>query len=128
MTERRGRPCAPRWTGATGCSGDPERTLLNRLAVFVRGWTLEGGAPLDLLTALIDQSLIVRDRHGDAMRSLSGAGAELLAGSLVPPLHVHRVRRIAGRQRQLTAQPTSESTGQGTRPRAYTLPEPSPSP
>lgn len=44
-----------------------ERTLLRRLAVFVRGWTLEaaeaicGEGVLDLLTGLVDKSLVVAE-------------------------------------------------------------------
>jgi predicted ATPase/class 3 adenylate cyclase len=53
-----------------------ERTLLRRLSVFVGGWTLHAGeqvclghgidryAVLDLLTALVDKSLVTTDQHG----------------------------------------------------------------
>jgi predicted ATPase/class 3 adenylate cyclase len=49
---------------------DAERALLRRLAVFVGGWTLEaaeavaegaGGDVLDLLTSLVDKSLVVAE-------------------------------------------------------------------
>ncbi|HKR49690.1 MAG TPA: NB-ARC domain-containing protein [Pseudonocardiaceae bacterium] len=57
-----------------------ERTLLRRLAVFAGGWTLEAAedvccdadldryAILDLLTALVDQSLVTPDEHGPQTR------------------------------------------------------------
>jgi predicted ATPase/class 3 adenylate cyclase len=57
-----------------------ERTLLRRLSVFVGGWTLEAAeqvcsgedldryAVLDLLTALVDKSLVSTDEHGAEMR------------------------------------------------------------
>jgi len=55
---------------------DPERALLRQLAVFAGGWTLEaaeaiGGDEdvLDLLTRLVDKSLVVADRlQGDETR------------------------------------------------------------
>jgi tetratricopeptide (TPR) repeat protein len=58
---------------------EPERVLLRRLAIFAGGWTLEGAEAicvgggveadqvLDLLTALIDKSLVlVETHHGEA--------------------------------------------------------------
>jgi predicted ATPase/class 3 adenylate cyclase len=62
---------------------DPERLLLRRLAVFVRGWTLEAAetvcagdglareAVLDLLAHLVDKSLVsMQDRGGAARYSM----------------------------------------------------------
>ena len=60
--------------------GDAERLLFRRLAVFAGGWTLDtveevcGGdgldpmAILDLLTSLVDKSLVVVDEHDSSMR------------------------------------------------------------
>jgi predicted ATPase/class 3 adenylate cyclase/DNA-binding CsgD family transcriptional regulator len=60
--------------------GENERLLFRRLAVFAGGWTLDsveqvcagGGldrmAILDLLTSLVDRSLVVVDDHGASMR------------------------------------------------------------
>jgi predicted ATPase len=57
-----------------------ERTLLRRLAVFVSGWTLEAAehvcsganidlyGVLDLLTALVDKSLVTTEEHGPETR------------------------------------------------------------
>jgi predicted ATPase/class 3 adenylate cyclase len=57
-----------------------ERSLLRRLAVFVGGWTLDTAeevccdagldryAVLDLLTALVDKSLVTTDEHGPETR------------------------------------------------------------
>ncbi|MCW3030748.1 MAG: regulatory protein LuxR, partial [Solirubrobacterales bacterium] len=59
---------------------DAERVLLRRLAVFAGGWTLDAVedvcaderldrlAILDLLTSLIDKSLVVVDEHGTSVR------------------------------------------------------------
>jgi predicted ATPase/DNA-binding CsgD family transcriptional regulator len=55
---------------------DPERGLLARLSVFAGGWTLEaaetvgGGAEdvVDLLSRLVDKSLVVTERAGDSVR------------------------------------------------------------
>ena len=59
---------------------EPEKTLLRRLSVFAGGWTLSAaevvcaGEPvedfevLDLLTALVDKSLVVAEPAGDGMR------------------------------------------------------------
>jgi len=55
---------------------DEERTLLRRLSVFIGGWTLEAAEAIcdkseiiDLLTHLVDKSLIAVDReHGDEPR------------------------------------------------------------
>jgi predicted ATPase len=59
---------------------EPERVLLRRLAVFAGGWTLEaaeaicagGGVEadqvLDLLTSLVDKSLVVAETHRDEAR------------------------------------------------------------
>jgi len=64
---------------------DPERELLNRLSVFMGGWTLEaveavateegagsaeGSAPevLDLLASLVDKSLVLLDRSEEQVR------------------------------------------------------------
>ena len=59
---------------------DPERRLLQRLSVFVGGWTLEGaeavcaggivdkGEILDLLTSLIDKNLVVADQSDSHLR------------------------------------------------------------
>ena len=60
--------------------GDAERVLLRRLGVFVRGWTLdaceavcagdgrERYAILDLLTALVDMSLVQIEEHDGLVR------------------------------------------------------------
>ncbi len=57
-----------------------EKQLLCRLSVFMGGWTLEAaetvcvgdgveeGAVLDLLTAMVDKSLVISDEKGDATR------------------------------------------------------------
>jgi len=57
-----------------------ERTVLRRLAVFAGGWTLDAAeqvcsdasidryAILDLLTALVDKSLVTTDEHGPETR------------------------------------------------------------
>ena len=59
---------------------DPEKALFRRLAVFVGGWTLEaaesvcsgeGVEPydvLDLLTQLVDKSLVIAEEHDGAVR------------------------------------------------------------
>jgi tetratricopeptide (TPR) repeat protein len=53
---------------------DDQRRLFDRLAVFSGGFDLEaaeaiaGGPVLELLTALIDRSLVDSERHGDTMR------------------------------------------------------------
>lgn len=58
----------------------PEQLLLQRVSVFVNGWTveaalqvcsddkLEGNAPFELLSNLIDKSLIQLDEHSDGAR------------------------------------------------------------
>jgi predicted ATPase/class 3 adenylate cyclase/DNA-binding CsgD family transcriptional regulator len=60
--------------------GEEERSLFRRLAVFTGGWTLDsvevvcagdgldGMAILDLLTSLVDKSLVVVDEHGPTVR------------------------------------------------------------
>jgi predicted ATPase/DNA-binding CsgD family transcriptional regulator len=57
-----------------------ERTLLSRLSVFAGGWTLDGAEAvcghdgiehadvLDLLTSLVDKSLVIADLHGSDAR------------------------------------------------------------
>jgi predicted ATPase len=59
---------------------DPERTLLRRLSVFAGGWPFEaaeaicagGGVEaadiLDLLTQLVDKSLVIAETHGGEAR------------------------------------------------------------
>ncbi len=59
---------------------DGERTLLRRLSVFAGGWTLDAAEQvcpgdridrygvLDLLTSLVDNSLIITDEHGPETR------------------------------------------------------------
>ena len=74
------RRCGRRWTGATPCSTEPEQALFARLAVFGGGWTLEAAEAvcagegvaaaevLDLLSALVDKSLVVADEQDGAAR------------------------------------------------------------
>jgi predicted ATPase/class 3 adenylate cyclase len=59
---------------------DSERAMLRRLAVFAGGWTLDAAEAvccgegvdsemaLDLLTSLVDKSLVQADEHGNATR------------------------------------------------------------
>ncbi|HSG44893.1 MAG TPA: hypothetical protein VLA72_17235, partial [Anaerolineales bacterium] len=59
---------------------DPEKALFRRLAVFVGGWTLEAAESvcsgegvesyevLDLLTQLVDKSLVIAEEHDGAVR------------------------------------------------------------
>ena len=68
---RASRRCAPRSTGATICSREPEQTLLRRLSVFAGGFTLEAvegicagpeldaAQALDLLAQLVDKSMVL---------------------------------------------------------------------
>jgi non-specific serine/threonine protein kinase len=63
-----------------GLLGDAEKTLLQRVSVFAGGWTLEAaeqvcsGGPisrgdiLNLLTSLVDKSLLVADTQGESTR------------------------------------------------------------
>ena len=77
---------------------EQERTLLRRLSVFAGGWTLEAAEAvcagdgiedweiLDLLTQLVDKSIVIAEAHGDASRyrlleTLRQYGAEKLAAS-----------------------------------------------
>jgi predicted ATPase/class 3 adenylate cyclase len=77
---------------------EQERTLLARLSVFAGGWTLEAAEAvctgegiedfeiLDLLTQLVDKSIVLAARHGGETRSrlletLRQYGAEKLAAS-----------------------------------------------
>ena len=77
---------------------EQERTLLRRLSVFAGGWTLEAAEAvcagdgiedweiLDLLTQLVDKSIVIAEAHGDATRyrlleTLRQYGAEKLAAS-----------------------------------------------
>lgn len=77
---------------------DAERTLLQRLSVFAGGWTLEAAEAvcvgdriasadiLDLLTQLVDKSIVLADTRGDTTRyrlleTLRQYGAEKLAAS-----------------------------------------------
>ncbi len=74
----------------------PERTLLRRLAVFAGSWTVDGaeavgaggdvdkGAVVDLLTCLVDKSLVVADATGERYRLLEAVrqyALELLVAS-----------------------------------------------
>ena len=62
-------PFAPRSTGATACSSEPEQRFLARLSVFNNGFTLDaaeavcGDDAFETVTALVDHSLV---RAGDA--------------------------------------------------------------
>ena len=77
---------------------EQERTLLRRLSVFAGGWTLEAAEAvcagdgiedweiLDLLTQLVDKSIVIAEAHGDTTRyrlleTLRQYGAEKLAAS-----------------------------------------------
>lgn len=62
------------------CSPEPEKLLLRRLSVFAGGWTLEAAESicandgiassdlLDLLSQLVDKSLVLAEQHGAEQR------------------------------------------------------------
>ncbi len=74
------RRCGRRSTGATSCSTRAERTLLRRLGVFHGGFTLDACeavcaddrldryAVLDLLTSLVDKSLVLVEERESLSR------------------------------------------------------------
>ena len=77
------RRCAPRSTGATRSSTEPEQRLFRRMAVFAGGCTLEdveavcadpGESVLDELESLVDKALVQMDGQGDRLRMLQTIG------------------------------------------------------
>jgi predicted ATPase len=85
---------------------DPERVLLRRLSIFVRGWSLEAAeavcsgegiereAILELLAHLVDKSLVIKlDRSGAARYTMLESIREYAREKLVDAAEVSSVRR-----------------------------------